>query len=235
MPHPKTPGLVDEKPDRVTRACSVRVARIMQQYNIMSSAPFSCIVVRSGGFAGRLSLREITMSIRFAALRNHHEHGRRAPALPLLRRRHVLAGAAAFACMATGAQAATLAHGAPRFGPVPDRDGATPWGVLAGIKLNPDGTVAEIAPAVEALDGTVIVLDGFMIPYDEAPRQRQFLLSPSLVDCPYCAPGGETGLVEVFVRRPVAVTQRPFSVRGRLRIMRDVGGGFLYSLVDAAT
>jgi hypothetical protein len=154
----------------------------------------------------------------------------------LIARRTVMTGAMALAGLgaaATQASAAPLAHAGPRFGPVPDRDGAVRWSRLTGVELMPDGTVASVAPEIMELDGQVLAFDGYMIPYDDAPRQRRFLITPFQVDCPYCAPGGATGLVEVFARRPVAFTQRPFSVRGRFGVVPTFATGFLYKLSDA--
>ena len=166
--------------------------------------------------------------------RHHRAAGTRTG---LIARRTIMTGAAALAGLgvAAGSQAsaAPLLHGGPRFGPVPERAGAVPWRSLTGVELMPDGTVASVAPEIMALDGQVVAFDGYMIPYDDAPRQRRFLITPSFVDCPYCA-GGPTSLVEVFARRPVALTQRPFSVRGRFAVVPTFETGFLYKLTDAA-
>jgi hypothetical protein len=165
--------------------------------------------------------------------RSHDSAGKRTG---LMARRTVMASAAALAGLAVSgspAASAPLAHGGPRFGPVPDRDGAVRWSRLSGVELMSDGTVASVAPEIMELDGQVVALDGYMIPYDDAPRQRRFLITPYQVDCPYCAPGGATGLVEVFAQRPVALTQRPFSVRGRFGVVPTFATGFLYKLTAA--
>jgi hypothetical protein len=154
----------------------------------------------------------------------------------LIARRAVMTGAVAIAGLgaaATKASAAPLTHGGPLFGPVPDREGAVRWSRLTGVVLANDGTVVSVAPEIMELDGQVAAFDGYMIPYDDATRQRRFLVTPYQVDCPYCAPGGAVGLVEVFARRPVALTQRPFSVRGRFAVVPTFETGFLYKLTDA--
>jgi len=178
------------------------------------------------------------MNAHFTAWRSRH--GRLVGPLPglgaVLGRRDVIAGAVASACIAAlidrGASA-PLTHGGPRFAPVSERAGAVPWRMLAGITQLPDGSLAGVSPEIMALDGADVVVDGYMIPYDDAPRQRRFLICPSLVDCPYCAPGGASGLIEVSAVRPVASTHQAFSARGRFAVNPSPQAGFLYRLTAA--
>jgi hypothetical protein len=44
------------------------------------------------------------------------------------------------------------------------------------------------APEVEALDGAEVRLEGFMMPFDQAPLQRRFLLTAFAAHCPFCTP-----------------------------------------------
>lgn len=166
-------------------------------------------------------------------------YGWREPEAAALRRRMLLIGGIGLAGMGFGAasEARTLSpppqHGETRFGPVAERDGAVAWRVLKSVRFRNDGTSMETPPAVAALDGAVVTVDGFMIPYDQRRQQRQFLLSEYLVHCPYCTPGGMASFVEVFSRQAVGVSDRAFAMRGKLEIRGSRAGEFIFALTEA--
>jgi hypothetical protein len=87
---------------------------------------------------------------------------------------------------------------------------------------------------VEVLDDTKVRLEGFMMPFDQAPLQQQFLLTAYAAHCPFCMPGGVTSLVEVTSAQPVPRTSSRLTLQGRLKLRRDPESyGFLYQMLDA--
>ena len=117
---------------------------------------------------------------------------------------------------------------------VPEREGALPWRVLA--KVEGDGRVEpyRIDPEVKALDGEMVTIDGYMLPYDDRPRQREFLLTAYQAHCPFCMPGGMPSIIDVDVDLPMDVSTNIVTVRGRLTVLEGEGYGLIYRMSDAA-
>lgn len=115
--------------------------------------------------------------------------------------------------------------------PVPERAGVLPWRVLAGVGADKRGRPAFSAEQA-ALDGTAATIEGYMMPYDDAPRARVFLVMAMKAHCAFCIPGGPESLVEVRMTKGLAQTEALIAVTGTLRLLRD-GGGLYYALDDA--
>ncbi len=152
-------------------------------------------------------------------------------------RRHVLLGgslvALAGAALATRqANALTLENVRLPYEPGPERDGILSWRVLSSVTWFDQGVM--FPPEVEALDDTEVRLEGFMMPFDQAPLQQQFLLTAYAAHCPFCMPGGVPSLVEVIAAQPVPRTSSRLTMQGRLKLLRDPESyGFLYQMLDA--
>jgi hypothetical protein len=153
-------------------------------------------------------------------------------------RRHVLLGgslvALAGAVLATPrAHALTLENMRLPYEPGPERDGILSWRSLSSVTWF-EGQGVMFAPEVEALDDTEVRLEGFMMPFDQAPLQRQFLLTAYAAHCPFCMPGGVPSLVEVIAGQPVPRTGSRLTMQGRLKLRRDPESyGLLYQMLDA--
>jgi hypothetical protein len=154
-----------------------------------------------------------------------------------IRRRALLSGSLALAGVTlagTRGHALTLESMRLPYKVGPGRDGVLSWRVLDAVGPVGDQGVM-FAPEVEALDGAEVRLEGFMMPFDEAPLQRQFLLAAFAAHCPFCIPGGIPSLVAVLAREPVPLTPSRLTVQGRLKLRHDVASyGLLYQLLDAA-
>jgi hypothetical protein len=116
---------------------------------------------------------------------------------------------------------------------VADRPGTLSWRVLAGVSGDGWTTPYAFDPNIEMLDGTEVIVDGYMMPYDDEPTQQQFLLTAYQAHCPYCIPGGMPSMIDVIMSKPIMLTNRVVSVRGRLQILRGDEFGLLYQMVDA--
>ncbi len=143
-----------------------------------------------------------------------------------------LAGAAA--------QNGAAQNGAPELAPlevgprVPERAGALSWDTLA--KVQGDGYVEPFVfdPELKKLNGQKVTLDGYMLPFDDQPRQGRFLLTAYYAHCPFCIPGGMTSMVEIVMDLPMAMTEEIVSVQGPLTIIEGEGYGLLYQIEHAA-
>jgi hypothetical protein len=110
------------------------------------------------------------------------------------------------------------------------------WEVLSRVKVVQDGPlyVPEFEEAVARYDGKRVVVRGFMVPLQQAPKQQHFLLSSfPAADCFFCLPGGPESFIEIKLDAPVDFEYEPVDVTGVLRVMTDDPGGMYYRLDDA--
>ena len=110
------------------------------------------------------------------------------------------------------------------IGADPAPAGTIPWQLLqstrtvqkANKKFGPD-----FPKAVKDLDKQQVKLYGFMMPLDQAKKQKRFLLSAYPPHCSFCLTGGPESLVEVLADVPVEFTFEPVVVAGRLAVLED--------------
>lgn len=82
--------------------------------------------------------------------------------------------------------------------------------------------VVTFSEDVQALDGTEITLQGFIIPLDQGVNITHFLLSTyPLADCYFCLPGGPESFVEVRTEEPILFTFEPIQIQGTLSVLKQ--------------
>lgn len=116
--------------------------------------------------------------------------------------------------------------GQPGFwiGPDPAPPGTVPWQVLQSTKTvqKADKKFGPSFPKeVKDLDKKQVKLYGFMMPLDQAKKQKRFLLAAFPPHCSFCLPGGAESLVEVIADQPIEFTFEPIVVAGRMAILDD--------------
>ena len=110
------------------------------------------------------------------------------------------------------------------------------WDVLARVKVVQDGPlyVPKFEKAVAQFDGKRVVVRGFMVPLQQAPKQQHFLLSSfPAADCFFCLPGGPESFIEIKLDKAVDFEYEPVDVTGVLRVMTEDPGGMYYRLDEA--
>lgn len=120
---------------------------------------------------------------------------------------------------------------------LPQVEGAVSWDTLAEVEVEEreDGLFTpRFAEAVKALHGTEVKIQGFMLPLDNAERQKHFVLSASPPSCFFCLPGGPESMVEITADEGLAFTFEPILVEGRLEVLEDHELGLFYRVRDAA-
>lgn len=124
--------------------------------------------------------------------------------------------------------------------PLKPRGDVVPWELLGSVrtkfeKVGDRGHVRILFPAeLQALDGQVQRIQGYMMPLEPGDRHTHFLLSAVPTNCPVCLPGGPESLVEVRADQPVPYQAlAPVVVRGRLAVLQQDPMGFFYRLSDA--
>jgi hypothetical protein len=102
--------------------------------------------------------------------------------------------------------------------------GTVPWTVLqqartvqkADKKFGP-----EFTRDIKALDRKDVKLFGFMMPLDQARKQKHFLLAAYPPHCAFCLPSGPESLVEVIADSPMEFTFEPIVISGRLAVLEN--------------
>ncbi len=110
------------------------------------------------------------------------------------------------------------------IGPDPAPAGTVPWQLLQSTKTvqKADKKFGPSFPKeVKELDKQQVKLFGFMMPLDQAKKQKRFLLAAFPPHCSFCLPGGAESLVEVIADQPIEFTFEPIVVAGRLAILED--------------
>ena len=102
--------------------------------------------------------------------------------------------------------------------------GTVPWTVLQQAKTvqKPDKKFGpEFTRDIKALDHKDVKLFGFMMPLDQARKQKRFLLAAYPPHCAFCLPSGPESLVEVLADTPIEFTFEPIVVSGRLAVLEN--------------
>jgi len=102
--------------------------------------------------------------------------------------------------------------------------GTVPWEVLQQAKTvqRADKKFGPLfTKDIKALDRKDVKLFGFMMPLDQARKQKRFLLAAYPPHCAFCLPSGPESLVEVVAATPVEFTMEPIVVTGRLAVLED--------------
>jgi len=116
------------------------------------------------------------------------------------------------------------AQGGFWIGTDPAPAGTVPWQLLQSTKTvqKPDKKFGPSFPkAVKELDKQQVKLYGFMLPLDQAKKQKRFLLSAFPPHCSFCMTGGPESLVEVLADPPIDFTFEPVVVAGRMSVLDD--------------
>jgi len=121
------------------------------------------------------------------------------------------------------------------IGTDPAPAGTVPWQLLQSTKTiqKADKKFGPSFPKeVKDLDRQEVRLYGFMMPLDQAKKQKRFLLSAYPPHCSFCLTGGAESLVEVLADKAIDFTFEPIVVSGRMAILdNDV---VYYRLTNAA-
>lgn len=122
-------------------------------------------------------------------------------------------------------------HAQPSAKPMPPR---IAWDTLALAKAGggKSATGIEFPRALAPLDGKVVSVVGFMVPLEAKTEQTRFLLTAQPQDCEFCLEGGPSTFIEVR-SAPLRFSSKPFTLVGRLKLLRDDASGMYYRLTEA--
>jgi hypothetical protein len=120
------------------------------------------------------------------------------------------------------------------FAQLPQRADVLPWSVLTNVKTRlVNKRLLPSYPAdVQALNGKMQRIQGFMMPLEPGEKQTHFLLTSVPLTCSFCTPGGPESMVEVFTKSPVKYTLEPLVVDGQFAVLADDQYGLYYRVKD---
>ena len=137
--------------------------------------------------------------------------------------------------IAEDAAGSTFLHSVEVKPPLPERAGVVPWKTFAQVQVRrADGRfVPEFPQAVAALDQKTITVEGFMFPLDDNDEHAVFILSAVAPECDIHMPGGPEAVIEVHAERPLAYSDDPITLVGKLSVLKAEASGIFYRLTAA--
>jgi len=102
-----------------------------------------------------------------------------------------------------------------------DYPGALPWSLMSDVTPGKDFAPPSFGSRISEYDGKEVIMQGFMLPLENAERQGHFILSANPPHCYFCMPGGAESMVETFAAPPLSFSYDPVVVQGTLQLIRD--------------
>lgn len=88
--------------------------------------------------------------------------------------------------------------------------------------------------AAKTLDGKIVSLPGYMIPYENGVKGTTFMLSSLPINaCFFCGVGGPESVVEVNMKQPLSFTEKPIEIKGVLRLNDKDPDRMIYRIEQA--
>lgn len=119
---------------------------------------------------------------------------------------------------------------------------ANPWKLLSDVKVENRFDASEgyevsypvFGEKAKSLDGKIITVKGYMIPYEVYLGPKYFILSAlPIAACFFCGGAGPETVMEVFTKDAIELTDKTIQVRGRLELNPDDPDHMMYILRDA--
>jgi uncharacterized protein len=149
----------------------------------------------------------------------------------------ICAGAIAPAAIAIETQPAPPNH---VWQTAPDVRGAIPWSLLSqateDVRLDANRmnyVEASFPPAVAALNGRVVRVNGYIMPLQQSDQQTHFVLMAYPPSCPFCMTAGPQYLIEVRTARPIRFNYDAIVIEGTLTTLVRDPQGFFYRITNA--
>jgi hypothetical protein len=109
-------------------------------------------------------------------------------------------------------------------------EGSTPWEVFGETKQNPytytdedgeewSGARPEFSEGLKKLDGTEILIQGYMFPLGQEEEQTLFLLGPFPLSCPFHYHATSNLIIEAHAKTSVAFSYDAVNIKGQLELV----------------
>jgi hypothetical protein len=111
------------------------------------------------------------------------------------------------------------------------------WDLLSLPKVAADPKTGEMTARftddVKRMNGTIVEVDGFILPLEPGHEAIHIGLTRRNSGCPFCPPSQPTEAAEVMLIRPVKITGDLITVSGRLNLRESSDQGMFYLLEGA--
>lgn len=111
------------------------------------------------------------------------------------------------------------------------------WVFFHDAKITTDDAkgvyLAHFGKDLAGLNGRQFTITGYMMPVSADLKSPHFILTRRVAGCPFCPPNEPTEAMEVFATAPVAYTQAPVTVTGRLHMVASSADGLFFRLNGA--
>lgn len=88
--------------------------------------------------------------------------------------------------------------------------------------------------AAKSLNGKVITLPGYMIPFETGSKGAKFMFSSMPINaCFFCGVGGPESVVEVIMKQPLSFHDKPIEIKGILKLNDKDPDRMIYILEQA--
>jgi len=95
--------------------------------------------------------------------------------------------------------------------------------------------IPKFSKEVKELDGEMITLEGFIVPFDGLFEPKKIIVSSlPIASCFFCGGSGPETVAEVYLKEAVRYTAKPVRVRGRLELNDTDYDQLMYVLKDAS-
>ena len=124
-------------------------------------------------------------------------------------------------------------------------EGGTPWKIFGETAQHEysykdedgmewSGVRPEFSDTLKKMDGSDILIQGYMFPLGQEEKQPLFLLGPFPVSCPYHYHVTPNLIIEVHGKTPVGFSYEPVNVKGTLElVLKDDEYNVFYRLKNA--
>lgn len=118
--------------------------------------------------------------------------------------------------------------------PVFGRTGQKPYSFTGDDGMEWSGVRPEFQDDLKKLNGTEILIQGYMFPLDPEEKQSLFLLGPFPVSCPFHYHVTPNLIIEVEARSPIRFSYEPVNIKGKLELVpKDDENNVFYRLKEA--
>ena len=88
--------------------------------------------------------------------------------------------------------------------------------------------------AARSLEGKVVSLPGYMIPFEKGMKGTTFMFSSLPINaCFFCGVGGPESVIEVIMKEPLTFNDKPIEIKGILRLNDKDPDKMIYRIEQA--
>lgn len=96
------------------------------------------------------------------------------------------------------------------------------------------GVLPEFSKTLKKMEGSTILIQGYMFPLEQSEKHARFLLGPFPISCPYHYHVPPKMIIEVHVTTPIAFSYDAINIKGKLELVpKDDEYNLFYRLKGA--